>query len=82
MPLNWLMRLITKGFHFLWWDGKEAANHPLYHKLHTCYNAIEGSKEKDSVNGRSSRPDVFYKKVFLKISQRTQENTFAGASLK
>ena len=29
---------------------------------------------------RSSRPEVFYKKVFLKISQNSQENTCTRAS--
>ena len=31
----------------------------------------------DSINFRSSRPEVFCKKVFLKISQNSQENTCA-----
>ena len=29
---------------------------------------------------RSSRPEVLYKKVFLKISQNSQENTCAAVS--
>ena len=29
---------------------------------------------------RSSRPEVFFKKVLLKISQNSQENTWVGAS--
>ena len=37
----------------------------MYHWLHTCYETVEGFKEKDSVNGRSSRPNVF-SKVFIK----------------
>ena len=28
--------------------------------VNTCNKAVEGSKEKDSVNCRSSLPDVFY----------------------
>ena len=38
-----------------------------------CYKAIKCSKEKDSANGRSSLPDVFFKKVFLKVFQYTQK---------
>ena len=46
------------------------------------YRAVEGSEEKDSMNGRRSRSDVFYKKVFLKISQYTKKNICAGVSFK
>ena len=41
--------------------------------VHAGYKAIEGSKEKDSVND---------KKVFLKISQYTQKNICPGVSFK
>ena len=34
--------------------------------VHTCYKAVDCSKEKYFVNGRSSHPGVFYKKVLLK----------------
>ena len=30
---------------------------------------------------KNSRTEVFFKKLFLKISQNSQENTFAGVSL-
>ena len=48
----------------------------------TCYKAVEGSKEKYSVNGRSSHPDVFYKKVLLKVSRFPRKNICAGVSFK
>ena len=67
---------------FLWWERREAAEHHLYHQLHTCYKAVEGSKENYSVNGRSSHPDVFYKKVLLKLSGFPQKNICAGVSFK
>ena len=47
-----------------------------------CYIAVDGSKEKDSVKGKSSHPDVFCKKVSLKIFQYTKGNTCVGVSSK
>ena len=41
----------------------------------------EGSTEKDSVKGRSSRADVFSEKGVYKSSQCTQANTCAGVFL-
>ena len=41
---------------------------------------VEGSKKKDSLEGTSSHPDVFCKK--LKNSEYTQGNTCAGVSFK
>ena len=35
---------------------------------------------KKFVTSRSSRPDVFFKNVFLEISQNSQENTCSRAS--
>ena len=62
--------------------GREAAEHHLYRYLQDCYKAIEGSKVKNSVSDRSSPTDVFYKNVFLKISQYTQKNICARVSFK
>ena len=64
----------------MWWERREAAEHHLHHQLHTCYKAVECSKEKYSVNGRSSHPDMFYKKLLLKVLQFTQKNVCAGVS--
>ena len=52
--------------------GSRASRVPLV--IHTCYKVVEGSKEKYSVNDRSSHPDVFYKKVLLKVLRFPQKN--------
>ena len=33
------------------------------------------------IPSKNNRTEVFFKKLFLKISQNSQENTFAGVSL-
>ena len=43
---------------------------------------VEDSKQKYSVNGRSSHPDVFYKKVLLKVLRFPQKNICVGVSSK
>ena len=56
---NVLENLWLSWLNFLWWEGREAADDRLSGWLQTCDKAFEGFKEKDSVNGRSSRSDVF-----------------------
>ena len=60
--------------------GRRASPVPLV--THICYEAVKGSKEKYSVNGRSSHPDVLYKKVLLKVSRFPQKNICVGVSFK
>ena len=46
-------------------------------ELHACYKAVKGSKEKDSVKGKSGTQGVFCEKL-LKSLQYKQENTCTG----
>ena len=64
-----------------WERGREATHNHLPRQLHTCYKVVEGSTEKNSVKGRSSRADVFSEKGVYKSSQCTQANTCAGVFL-
>ena len=51
--------------------------------LHSSYYTKESFNslfESNCYKGRSSRPDVFCKKLFLEISQNSQENTCARVS--